>query len=79
MFAFWLGIGQATGYLAGSIDWTDCFGFVQRLESDSCRQTCVNLKVNTDVGSRQFSLSLGYRLSFNNYVADLCRHQFIFC
>eukprot|EP00871_Galdieria_phlegrea_P000406 jgi/Galph1/1366/GphlegSOOS_G6040.1 len=45
MFAFWLGIGQATGYLAGSIDWTDSLLFVHRLESEACHQTCVNLKV----------------------------------
>jgi solute carrier family 45 protein 1/2/4 len=64
MFAFWLGIGQATGYLAGSIDWTDCFFFVQRLESDSCHQTCVNLKVTGLVSMVILLFCLGTSLYF---------------
>ncbi|EME29543.1 sucrose transporter, GPH family [Galdieria sulphuraria] len=64
MFAFWLGIGQATGYLAGSIDWTDSFWFVQRLESDSCHQTCVNLKVTGLVSIIMLLVCVGTSLYF---------------
>jgi solute carrier family 45 protein 1/2/4 len=42
MFSFWLGFGNVSGYLAGFVDWSRYFAF---LETAACTQECTSLRV----------------------------------